>query len=172
VVPSRGATLRAARPRADVASLAPETVAARGSQLVHAVRGLARRHRLVHVLGNTWVRFGAADVLAEHLRDAVEHYGRTYAEFAAGGTKSERRSAALVWSRPHSRWENGSAVTEAQLRLSLFAINATLVDLPMPFVVPGGYPRLLQRKPSDPPVLLLRKHHVARVNACTCPHYY
>jgi hypothetical protein len=176
VVPGRGAALRAASAtaalRADVASLSPETVAARSSQLVHAVRRLARRHRLLHVLGNTWVRFGAADVLAEHLRDAVKQYGRTYAEFAAAGTESERRSAARVWSRPHSRWENGSAVTEAQLRLSLFAINATLVDLPMPFAVSGGYPRLLQRKRSDPPVFLLRKHHVVRVNACTCPHYY
>ena len=115
---------------------------------------------------------GTARCLLSTSRDAVEQYGRTYAEFTAGGTESERRSDARVWSRPHSRWENGSAVTEAQLRLSLFAINATLVDLPMPFVVPGGYRHLLQRKPSDPPVFLLRKYHVARVNACTCPHYH
>ena len=102
---------------------------------------------------------------------SVARYGRKYAEFAANGARAgTNRSAApvAVWSGPHQRWEDGSRVTEAQLRLSLFALNATLIDLPVPFYVPGTYTSHLRRDPSDPPVLLLRSSHVAGAPACTC----
>ena len=160
--------------RSDIATLEPGTVAAGSKHLVDVVRLLAQRHRLLYVVGNTWLRFGDADVLGQHLQDSVVHYGRTYADLVADGSNATNLTTLrpmLVWSIPHKRWENGSRVTEAQLRLSIFSINATLIDLPVPFYVPGSFVRLLNRDASDPPAYLLRKSHIVGVNACTCPHY-
>jgi hypothetical protein len=163
--------------RSDIAALEAGAVAAGSKHLVDNVRRLAQRHRLllrVYVVGNTWLRFGDADVLAQHLQDSVTHYGRTFADLVADGNNATNLTALRpmhVWSVPHKRWENGSRVTEAQLRLSIFSINATLIDLPVPFYVPGSFVRLLNRDASDPPAYLLRQSHTVGVDACTCPHY-
>jgi hypothetical protein len=158
------------------AALRRDIAALKGTdRLIRVVRLLAQRHRLIFVVGNTWLRFGDADVLSQHLHDSVTHYGRTYAELGADGnnatTNLSTARSLLVWSHPHKRWEDGSKVTEAQLRLSIFSINATLIDLPVPFYVHGSFARHMDRDASVPPTYLLRQSHMVDVNACNCPHY-
>ena len=144
-----------------VARIPPAALDAPESLRQHAQR-LAAEHSFVHVVGNTWLRFGRFDVLSKHLHDSVAHYGRQFQDVFRGATPRPK------WDPAHKRWVNYGSVTEAQLRLSVWATGATLLEVPLPFAgVPGSlYSALAVRQ--LPAAFLLRFSHVKQTQLCDC----
>lgn len=129
------------------------------------VQRVARTQRVLSVLGNTWLRFGAAAVLGTHLRDSVAHYGRSFRSVVGVDPPPRRHPDHM------GKWVNYSMVTEAQLRLSVWATHATLIEVPMPYTFPKATsPSLLQiqqKVATRPAAQLVRKGQVAHLHMCS-----
>ena len=119
---------------------------------------LVAEHSPLHVIGNTWLRFGRFDAMASHLRDSVTRYGRRFEDVFRGVRPQPK------WHSEHKRWVDFRSITEAQLRLSVWATGSTLLEVPAPFLVSGN-PLKSTRRPA---VFLLRFTHVKQSQLCGC----
>jgi len=134
------------------------------SDLQRLTQRMAAKHRLLGVLGNTWLRFGSASVLARHLRDSVANWGRSFSSVC--GVEPLPK-----WHPVHrDKLVDFREVTETQLRLSVWATGATLVEVPVPFSPKHGAKSLLriqQQAAKRAAAFLVRSNQVERLCLCS-----